>query len=80
MTVFVASFDFSMFGCTHNLKQTCKSVLKTVALPGGRGDIFPRAQHFEGVNSGWNVTQQLRNVKCQRMLIIKIYKISKASH
>jgi len=31
MTVFVAWFDFSIFGCMHNLKQTCESVLKTVA-------------------------------------------------
>ena len=31
MTVFVAWFDFSIFGCMHNLKQTYNSVLKTVA-------------------------------------------------
>jgi len=30
MTAFVAWFDFSIFGCVHNLKQTY-SVLKTVA-------------------------------------------------
>jgi len=39
----------------HNLKQTYNSVLKTVAWPGGKGDICPRAQHFQGVNWGWNV-------------------------
>ena len=31
MTVFVAWFDFNIFGCMHNLKQTYDSVLKTVA-------------------------------------------------
>jgi len=31
MIVFVAWFDFSIFGCMHNLKQTFNSVLKTVA-------------------------------------------------
>jgi len=31
MTVFVAWFDFRIFGCMHNLKQTYDSVLKTVA-------------------------------------------------
>ena len=31
MTVFVACFDFKIFGCMHNLKQTYDSVLKTVA-------------------------------------------------
>jgi len=31
MTVFVACFDFKIFGCLHNLKQTFDSVLKTVA-------------------------------------------------
>jgi len=31
MTVFVAWFDFSIFVYVHNLKQTCDSVLKTVA-------------------------------------------------
>jgi len=31
MTVFVAWFDFSIFGCMHNLKQTFDSFLKTVA-------------------------------------------------
>jgi len=41
MTVFVAWFDFSIFGCMHNLKQTCDSVLKTVAQPGGRETSFP---------------------------------------
>jgi len=46
---------------------------------GGSGDICPRAQHFEGVIWDWNVTQQLWNVKCQRMLVIKIYKTSNAS-
>jgi len=30
MIVFVAGFDFSIFGCIHNLKQTYNSVLKTV--------------------------------------------------
>ena len=29
--LFVACFDFRTFGCMHNLKQTCDSVLKTVA-------------------------------------------------
>ena len=51
MTVFVAWFDFSIFGCMHNLKQTYESVLKTVeCTQGGRGKICPRAQHFEDVN------------------------------
>jgi len=40
----------------HNLKQTYNSVLKTVALPGGRGGICSRAKHFQGVDWGWNVT------------------------
>jgi len=30
ITVFVACFDFMVFGCVHNLKQTYDSVLKTV--------------------------------------------------
>ena len=50
MTVSVAWFNFSIFGCMNNLKQTYDSVLKIVAKPGGRGDICPRVQHFEGVN------------------------------
>jgi len=50
MTVFVAWFDFSIFGCMHNLKQAYDSVLKTGAHPGGKGKICPRAQHFEGIN------------------------------
>jgi len=79
MTVFVAWFDFSIFGFVHNLKQTYGSVLKTVAYPGVRGDICSRAQHFEGVNWSWNVTQQLQNNKCQRMLVITIHKMSNAS-
>jgi len=37
MTVFVALFDFSIFGCMHNLNQTYDSVLKTVVQPGGKG-------------------------------------------
>jgi len=37
MTVFVACFDFRIFGCMHNLKQTYDYVLKTVAQPGGKG-------------------------------------------
>jgi len=40
----------------HKLKQTYESALGTVAQPGERGDICPRAQHFESVNWGWNVT------------------------
>jgi len=31
MTVFVAWFDFRIFGSMHKLKQTCDSVLNTVA-------------------------------------------------
>ena len=31
MIVFLAWFDFSIFGCMHNLKQTYNSVLKTRA-------------------------------------------------
>jgi len=31
MIVFLPWFDFSMFGCMHNLNQTYNSVLKTVA-------------------------------------------------
>jgi len=31
MTVFAACFDFTIFGGMHNMKQTCDSVLKTVA-------------------------------------------------
>jgi len=31
MIASVAWFDFSIFGCMHNLKQTYNSVLKTVA-------------------------------------------------
>jgi len=31
MTVFADCFDFQMFDCMHNLKQTYDSVLKTVA-------------------------------------------------
>jgi len=38
------------------LKQTYDSVLKTVAQPVGKGKHLRRAQHFEGVNWGWNVT------------------------
>ena len=79
MTVFVACFHFGIFGCMHNLKQTHDSVLKTVAWPRGKWRHPPRAQPFEGVIWGWNVTQQLRNVKCQRMLVITIYKTSNAS-
>jgi len=30
MTVFVACFDFRIFGCMHNVKQTHDSVLKTL--------------------------------------------------
>jgi len=30
MTVFVACFNFTIFDCMHNLKQTYVSVLKTV--------------------------------------------------
>jgi len=56
MIVFVAWFDFSIFGCMHNLNQTSDSVLKTAAQPRWKGDICPRAQHFQGVNWGWNVT------------------------
>jgi len=41
MTIFVACFDFRIFGCMHNLKQTYDSVLKTVAEPGGKGGICP---------------------------------------
>jgi len=37
MTVFVGWFDFSIFGCVHDLKQTSDSVLETVAYPGGKG-------------------------------------------
>jgi len=36
MTVFVACFDFRIFGCMHNLKQTYDSVLKTVAVTKGK--------------------------------------------
>jgi len=56
MIVFVAWFDFSTYGCMHNLKQTYNSVLKTVAYPGGKGRLLPRAQHLQGVNWGWNIT------------------------
>jgi len=58
MTVFAAWFDFSIFGCMHNLKQIYNSVLKTVAQPGvkRKGDICLRARHFQGVNWGWNAT------------------------
>ena len=31
MTVFVAWFDFNIFGCVHNLNQIYDSVLKRVA-------------------------------------------------
>jgi len=31
MTVYVAFFDFKIFGCMQNFKQTYDSVLKTVA-------------------------------------------------
>jgi len=41
MTVFVAWFDFNIFGCMHNLKQTYDFALTAVAQPGGRGDICP---------------------------------------
>jgi len=34
ITVFIAWFDFSIFGCMHNLKQTYHSIFKTVAKPG----------------------------------------------
>jgi len=37
MTVFVAWFDVSIFGCVHNLKQAYDSVLKTVAYPAWKG-------------------------------------------
>jgi len=30
----------------HNLKKTYDSVWKTVAQPGGRGDIWPQVQHL----------------------------------
>ena len=30
ITFFVAWYEFSIFGCMHNLKQTYESVLKTV--------------------------------------------------
>jgi len=52
MTVFAAWFDFSIFGCMHNLKQIYNSVLKTVAQPGvkRKGYICLRARHFQGVN------------------------------
>ena len=30
-TVFVAWFDFNIFGCMHNLKQTYNSVLNIMA-------------------------------------------------
>jgi len=56
MTVFVTWFDFSIFGCMHNLKQAHDSVLKTVAQPGGNVKLCSRAQHFEGINWGWNAT------------------------
>ena len=50
MTVFVAWFNFNIFGCVHNLKQTYDSVLKAMALPGGMGRHLPLAQQFKGVN------------------------------
>ena len=31
MTVFVVCFDFKIFGCIHNLKQTYDSILKTAS-------------------------------------------------
>jgi len=38
MTVYVAWFDFSIFDCMHNLKQTYDYVLKSGAAR-GEGDI-----------------------------------------
>jgi len=35
MTVFVAWFDFSTFGCMHNVKQMYDCVIKGSHLPPG---------------------------------------------
>jgi len=42
MTVFVACFDFKIFGCVHNLKQTYDSVLKQWSSQGERETSVPR--------------------------------------
>jgi len=50
MTVFVACFDFRIFDCMHNLKQTDDSCLEDSGVTKGEWRHLPRAQHFEGVN------------------------------
>jgi len=50
MTVFVASFDFRIFGCMHNLKQTYDSCLEDSGVTKRKWRHMPRGQHFEGVN------------------------------
>jgi len=48
MTVYVACFDFRIFDCMHNFKQTYDSVLKTVAEPGGKGRHLSPGAAFWG--------------------------------
>jgi len=44
MTVFVACFDFRIFGYMDHVKQTYDSVLKTVAYPEGKWrHLYPGA-------------------------------------
>jgi len=56
MTVFVACFDFRIFGCMHNKIKLMILSWRQWRSQGGKGDICPRAQHFQGVNWGWNGT------------------------
>jgi len=41
-----------------------------------RGDIYPGRSTVGAPNWRRNVTYQVRNVKCQRMLILAVYKMS----
>jgi len=91
MTVFVACFDFRIFGCMHNLKQTYDSVLKTVAVTKGKWRHLLSGAAFWGRNlrSECHATTtkcqmstdasnyDLQNVECK--LLIPSYKISPRS-
>jgi len=91
MIVFVAWFDFGIFGCMHYLKQTYNSVLKTVAWPRGKGRLLSPGAAFSGREFGLEchvtVTKcqmlaetsnyDLQNVECQSL--IPSWKISSKS-
>ena len=77
MIVFVAWFDFSIFDCMHNLKQTYNSVLKTVAYPVGKGRHPSPGAAFSGRELGLECHVTI--TKCQMLADTSNYKMSNAS-